>query len=215
MEVRGQTELRISAYQVLLDATAPVHPDCLAPMPLYVARSPHRPDRDCPPPSSWGSRPTLLQAADRIAGRAPTQHRQCLQVGRRRRPWLLAGGAAPALVGAGHQQRQRPPPAVSGQVQLGPRLVPVDRVCAYWSSPHRPQARGVHAHPRPIQLVGLAELVQQQLLQSGADQIAPPRMAGRMVAWSASAAKGRLSAWARAYGACRTASGPNAGLLAD
>jgi hypothetical protein len=40
-------------------------------------------------------------------------------------------------VGCGHQQRQRQPGALIGQVQLGPGLGPVDRVCAGVISPER------------------------------------------------------------------------------
>jgi hypothetical protein len=40
-------------------------------------------------------------------------------------------------VGRGHQQRQRQPGALIGQVQLGPGLGPVDRVCAGVIPPER------------------------------------------------------------------------------
>jgi hypothetical protein len=63
----------------------------------------------------------LLGAAAPLARRG-AHRRQVVQ--QRREHQAVVGG------GPGHQQRQRQPAAVNRQVQLGPALGPVDRVCA-------------------------------------------------------------------------------------
>ena len=68
-------------------------------------------------------------------------------------------------VGSGHQQRQRQPAASTARCSLDPRVARSTGFAPVRSPPDRPQAEGVHADPRPVQPTGLAQLVQQQLLE--------------------------------------------------
>src|SRR5829696_6202762 len=53
----------------------------------------------------------------------------------------------------------------TARCSLDPALARSTGFAPTWSPPDRAQAEGVHAHPRPVQPAGLAQLVQQQLLQ--------------------------------------------------
>jgi hypothetical protein len=57
-----------------------------------------------------------------------------------------------------------PPPSFA-RWSLEPGLARSTGFAPVWSPPCRPQAEGIHTHPRPVQPAGHAELVQQQLLQ--------------------------------------------------
>src|SRR5829696_7442370 len=57
------------------------------------------------------------------------------------------------------------PPPSTAKCSLDPPLARSTGFAPHRSPPDRAQAEGVHADPRPVQLTGLAELVQQQLLE--------------------------------------------------
>src|SRR5215211_6465261 len=57
------------------------------------------------------------------------------------------------------------PPPSTARCSLDPRLARSTGFAPHRSPPDRPQADRIHADPRPVQLTGLAELVQQQLLE--------------------------------------------------
>jgi hypothetical protein len=54
-------------------------------------------------------------------------------------------------VGGGHHRGKRQPGTVADQVELGPGLAPVDRVCAHKSPALGAQAKRVDRHARPVQ----------------------------------------------------------------
>src|SRR6266540_3306089 len=57
-----------------------------------------------------------------------------------------------------------PPPSFA-RCSLDPRLARSTGFAPVRSPPDRPQAEGVHGDPGPVELVGLAELIQQRLLE--------------------------------------------------